>query len=189
MRATWGRCSRRSLASQQRLSSLGRLIDRQRCPRLTPKEGLWASDAGRVLGPCFGSRQPEPKRFGSATGLSQRLVGGPSAVMLDMFFIGCRVCVRGKPRTCGRVVRLMPMTSRVLVRVDPPHPKWRGALRSFRLEQLVVCENGNSSVGCVGVKSSEPALGLNRWEKTTSEPRVSGNRRGCVSVVSKGNLF
>ena len=109
-------------------------------------------------------------------------------MMLDMFFIGCRVRVRGKPRTCGSVVRLMPMTSRVLVRVDPPHPKWRGALRSFRLEQLVVCENGNSSLG-VGVKSSEPALGLNLREKTTSDPRAIGNRGDCVSAASKGDLL
>ena len=57
---------------------------------------------------------------------------------LDMLFIGCRVCVRGRPQTCGEVVRVMPMMGRVIVRVDPPHPSWRGALRSFRQERLVI---------------------------------------------------
>jgi hypothetical protein len=57
---------------------------------------------------------------------------------LDILFIGCRVCVRGQPQTCGEVVRVMPMTGRVVVRLDPPHPSWRGTLRSFRPERLVI---------------------------------------------------
>jgi hypothetical protein len=57
---------------------------------------------------------------------------------LDVLFVGCRVCVRGRPRTCGVVTRIMPMTGRVVVRLDPPHPSWRGTLRSFRPERLVV---------------------------------------------------
>ena len=56
---------------------------------------------------------------------------------LGMLFIGCRVCVRRKPLTCGEVVRIVPMTGRVIVRLDPPHPSWRGTLRSFRPERLV----------------------------------------------------
>jgi hypothetical protein len=57
---------------------------------------------------------------------------------LGMLFIGCRVRVRRKPLTCGEVVRVMPMTGRVVVRLDPPHPSWRGTLRSFRPERLVI---------------------------------------------------
>jgi hypothetical protein len=57
---------------------------------------------------------------------------------LDMLFVGGRVCVRGRPQTCGEIVRLMPMTGRVVVRLDPPHPSWRGTLRSFRPESLVI---------------------------------------------------
>jgi hypothetical protein len=57
---------------------------------------------------------------------------------LDVLFVGCRVCVRGRPRTCGVVTRIMPMTGRVVVRLDPPHPSWRGTLRSFCPERLVV---------------------------------------------------
>ena len=33
----------------------------------------------------------------------------------------------------------MPMTGRVVVRLDPTHPSWRGTLRSFRPERLVIC--------------------------------------------------
>jgi hypothetical protein len=58
---------------------------------------------------------------------------------LDMLFIGCRVGVRRKPRTCGEVVRIVPMTDRVIVRLDRPHPSWRGTLRTFRPERLVIC--------------------------------------------------
>ena len=57
---------------------------------------------------------------------------------LDVLFVGCRVCVRRKPQTCGEVVRVMPMTGRVVVRLDPPHPSWRRTLRSFRPERLVI---------------------------------------------------
>jgi hypothetical protein len=57
---------------------------------------------------------------------------------LDMLYVGCRVCVRGRPQTCGVVARIMPMTGRVVVRLDPPHPSWRGTLRSFRPERLVL---------------------------------------------------
>ena len=57
---------------------------------------------------------------------------------LDVLFVGCRVCIRRKPRTCGEVVRVMPMAGRVVVRLDPPHPSWRGTLRSFRPERLVI---------------------------------------------------
>ena len=57
---------------------------------------------------------------------------------LDMLFVGCRVCVRRRPRTCGVVARIMPITGRVVVRLDPPHPSWRGTLRSFRPERLVL---------------------------------------------------
>jgi len=58
---------------------------------------------------------------------------------LGMLFIGCRVRVRRKPLTCGEVVRIVPMTGRVVVRLDPPHPSWRGTLRSLRPERLVIC--------------------------------------------------
>jgi len=58
---------------------------------------------------------------------------------LDMLSIGSRVCLRGRPQRRGEVVRLMPMTGRVVVRLDPPHPSWRGALRSFRPEHLAIC--------------------------------------------------
>jgi hypothetical protein len=57
---------------------------------------------------------------------------------LDMLFVGCRVCVRRRPRTCGVVARIIPMTGRVIVRLDPPHPSWRGTLRSFRPERLII---------------------------------------------------
>jgi hypothetical protein len=57
---------------------------------------------------------------------------------LEMLFTGGRVCVRGRPQTCGEVVRIMPMMGRVIVRLDPPHPSWRGTLRSFRPERLVI---------------------------------------------------
>jgi hypothetical protein len=57
---------------------------------------------------------------------------------LDVLFVGCRVCVRRKPQTCGEVVRVMPMTGRVVVRLDPPHPTGRGTLRSLRPERLVI---------------------------------------------------
>lgn len=52
--------------------------------------------------------------------------------------VGSRVRVCGQPQTCGEVVRLMPMTGRVVVRLDPPHLAWRGTLRSFRPERLVI---------------------------------------------------
>jgi hypothetical protein len=75
----------------------------------------------------------------------ERVSGAPSFAIddsyhttLDILFIGCRVCVRGQPQTCGEVVRVMPMTGRVVVRLDPPHPSWRGTLRSFRPERLVI---------------------------------------------------
>jgi len=75
----------------------------------------------------------------------ERVSGAPSFAFddsyhttLDILFIGCRVCVRGQPQTCGEVVRVMPMTGRVVVRLDPPHPSWRGTLRSFRPERLVI---------------------------------------------------
>jgi hypothetical protein len=57
---------------------------------------------------------------------------------LDMLFIGCRVWVRGRPQTCGEVVRVMPMMGRIIVRLDPRHPSGRGTLRSFRPERLVI---------------------------------------------------
>jgi len=57
---------------------------------------------------------------------------------LDVLFVGCRVCVRGRPQTRGEVARIMPMAGRVVVRLDPPHPSWRGTLRSFRPERLVI---------------------------------------------------
>lgn len=33
---------------------------------------------------------------------------------LNMLFVGSRVCVRGQPQTCGEVVRVIPMTGRVI---------------------------------------------------------------------------
>ena len=57
---------------------------------------------------------------------------------LGELFVGGRVCVRGRPRTCGEVVRVMPMMGRVIVRLDAPHANWRGKLRSFRPERLVI---------------------------------------------------
>ena len=76
---------------------------------------------------------------------SERVSGAPSFALddsyhttIDILFIGCRVCVRGQPQTCGEVVRVMPMTGRVVVRLDPPHPTRRGTLRSLRPERLVI---------------------------------------------------
>jgi hypothetical protein len=76
---------------------------------------------------------------------SERVSGASSFALddsyhttLDILFIGCRVCVRRQPQTCGEVVRVMPMTRRVVVRLDPRHPSWRGTLRSFRPERLVI---------------------------------------------------
>ena len=57
---------------------------------------------------------------------------------LDVLFVGCRVCVRRKPQTCGEVVRVMPMTGRVVVRLDPPYPTRRGTLCSLRPERPVI---------------------------------------------------
>jgi hypothetical protein len=58
---------------------------------------------------------------------------------LDMLLIGGRVCLRGRARTCGDIVRVMPMMGRVVVRLDPRYPNRRGVLRSFRPERLVMC--------------------------------------------------
>ena len=58
--------------------------------------------------------------------------------ILTELFVGARVCVRARPRTCGEVVRIMPMMGRVVVRLDPPHANWRGRLRSFRPDRLVI---------------------------------------------------
>jgi len=55
---------------------------------------------------------------------------------LDKLSVGQRVCDR--PQT-GEIVRVMPMTGRVVVRLDPPHPKRRGTLRSLRPVQLAIC--------------------------------------------------
>jgi hypothetical protein len=57
---------------------------------------------------------------------------------LEMLFIGCRVCIRRKPQSCGEVVRVMTMSHRVLVRLDPPNPSRHSTLRSFRPERLVI---------------------------------------------------
>jgi hypothetical protein len=57
---------------------------------------------------------------------------------LSMLFVGSRVRLRGQPQTSGEVVRVIPMTGRVIVRLDPPHPAWRGTLRSFRPERLEI---------------------------------------------------
>jgi hypothetical protein len=56
----------------------------------------------------------------------------------DTLFIGCRVCVRGKQQRRGQIVRLIPMTGRVIVRLDPPYPTRRGTLRSFCPKRLVI---------------------------------------------------
>jgi len=57
-----------------------------------------------------------------------------------VLYVGRRVRVCDRPQVSGEVVRVMPITGRIIVRLDPPHPKWRGALRSFRRERLVtVC--------------------------------------------------
>ena len=93
---------------------------------------------GPVLERCFGTLRPEPNRLVGDVPITA-IGWGPGAVTIDMLFIGCRVCVRCRRRTHGQVVRLMPMTGRVVVRLDPPHPNWRGALRSFRPEQLAIC--------------------------------------------------
>jgi hypothetical protein len=58
---------------------------------------------------------------------------------LDMLFVGCRVCIRRKPQTRGEVVRVMPTTHRVVVRLDPRYSTRRGTLRSLRPENLVIC--------------------------------------------------
>ena len=57
---------------------------------------------------------------------------------LGELFIGARVCVRGRPRVCGKIVQIMPKMGRVVVRLDPPHPDGRGRLRSLRPGQLVI---------------------------------------------------
>jgi hypothetical protein len=56
----------------------------------------------------------------------------------DRFSVGGRVRVCARHQVCGEIVRVMPMTGRVLVRLDPPHPKRRGTLRSLRAAQLVI---------------------------------------------------
>ena len=61
-----------------------------------------------------------------------------SHTTLDMLFVGGRVYVCDQPQICGEVVRVMPMMGRVIVRLDPPHANWRGRLRSFRPERLVI---------------------------------------------------
>jgi hypothetical protein len=43
---------------------------------------------------------------------------GRYGITSDVLSIGSRVCVPGRFGTCGRVVRLMPMTGRVVVRLD-----------------------------------------------------------------------
>jgi hypothetical protein len=62
-----------------------------------------------------------------------------SSLISDMPSVGRRVRVRGRRQICGEIVRVMPMTGRVVVRLDPPHPKWRGTLRSFRPGRLLFC--------------------------------------------------
>jgi len=57
---------------------------------------------------------------------------------LNMLSPGHRVRVCDRPQTWGEVVRVMPMTGRVIVRLDPPHPRGRGTLRTFRPERLVI---------------------------------------------------
>ena len=56
-----------------------------------------------------------------------------------MLWVGRRVRVCDRSQIRGEIVRVMPMTGRVVVRLDPPHPKWRGTLRSFRTERLLFC--------------------------------------------------
>jgi len=87
-------------------------------------EQLWAAPVG-----SFDS----PGRAPSATSNNR------DRNALDILSTGRRVRLRGRPQSCGEVVRLIPMTGRVIVRLDPPHPSWRGTLRSFRLKRLVIC--------------------------------------------------
>jgi hypothetical protein len=107
---------------------------------------------------------------------------GPTTVTLDMFFIGCRVCVRGKGGTCGRVVRLMPMTGRVVVRLDPPHPSWRGALRSFRPEHLAILP-----LAADAAVSIEPGAraSARRQINHTSNLRASSDVLGVAPIARK----
>jgi hypothetical protein len=77
-------------------------------------------------------------RLRNPSKLSPFAVNESQPTTLDMLCIGGRVCVRGRPHTCGEIVRVLPMTGRVIVRLDPPHPAWRGTLRSFRPERLVI---------------------------------------------------
>jgi|SRR5215467_4987768 len=96
----------------------------------------------------------------SSRGSRERRLGGPKALFgvsfentscgvptalnqdqrttLDKLSVGQRVCVCDRPQT-GEIVRVMPMTGRVVVRLDPPHPKRRGTLRSLRPVQLAIC--------------------------------------------------
>jgi hypothetical protein len=130
-------------------------------PRLTPKWGLrgrskalnfarpeqstgtkkarLATRTARVATNCGPNAMPLTK-------LSLPGVGEPPSdastegchTTLDMLFLGDRVRVCDQPQTCGEVVRVMPMTRRVVVRLDPPYPTRRGTLRSFHPERLVI---------------------------------------------------
>jgi len=63
-----------------------------------------------------------------------------SSLGFDMLSVGRRVRVCDRRQICGEVVRVLPMTGRIVVRLDPPHPKRRGTLRSLRPVQLVICQ-------------------------------------------------
>ena len=83
-------------------------------------------------------KAPSVRSFESTSRVLPIVSNQDQKTTLDMLAIGYRVYVCNRPQTCGEVVRVMPMTGRVVVRLDPPHPRWRGTLRSFRPERLVL---------------------------------------------------
>jgi hypothetical protein len=102
---------------------------------------------------------------------------------LDMLCVGGRVCVRGRPHTCGEVVRLIPMTGRVIVRLDPPHPAWRGTLRSFRPERLLICDMA-AEIGAPGLAPPHSKLKLT----LRGTGRRSPVKIICSALVSQGKI-
>jgi hypothetical protein len=55
--------------------------------------------------------------------------------------VGRRIRLCDRPQICGEIVRVMPMTGRVVVRLDPSYPTRRGTLRSLRPKRLVICHS------------------------------------------------
>ena len=97
--------------------------------------------------------------------------------------VGSRVRVCGQPQTCGEVVRLMPMTGRVVVRLDPPHLAWRGTLRSFRPERLVIYLQGRGRViNLIGNDGIKPSY----WEIAPGAANAAGQNLTLALAAQYG---